>query len=274
MKFAFCKKIFLQHFLVFVVLLSAVGVLSACELSQNYLKPDREGNREVQDYRDALSSRVPSDDMGDSELSSSSALIPDLQPYVAEAGQPMKAMPLVSVSVNQSVPIRDVLFELAEQADYDVELDPRIRGSIIFTARNRPFDQVVARIADIAGLRYKFEDDVLRVELDEPYNKTYKIDYLSYVRKSQGGISANLSVVSGDGADTGSNFSATSESEINFWAELEGALGQILGGESTSALKTKKDPRITATPQNPDVEAVAPTEGGDGQVRFKRRMRF
>ena len=52
-------------------------------------------------------------------------------------------MPLVSVSVNQMVPLKDVLYEAAEQADYDIELDPRIKGSIIFTARNCLFDEVV-----------------------------------------------------------------------------------------------------------------------------------
>src|SRR5690606_18869846 len=130
------------------------------------LKADREGNLEIQDYRDALATRLPDTDEDDA---SSAGSIPGLQPYVAHSDPHMKSMPLVSVSVNQSVPIRDVLYELAEQADYDIELDPRIRGSLILTARNRPFDQVIERIADMAGLRYKFEDDTLRVELDMPY---------------------------------------------------------------------------------------------------------
>ncbi|MEZ5813229.1 MAG: type II and III secretion system family protein [Alphaproteobacteria bacterium] len=227
-------------------------------MAKNQLKTDREGDAQFQDYRDGLATRIPDteDDV------SAPGKIPGLQPYVAETDGTMKSMPLVSITVNQTVPVRDALYELAQQADYDVELDPRIRGSIIFTARNRPFDEVVGRIADIAGLRYKFNDDVLRVELDTPYSHVYKVDYLSYVRSSKSKVSNNISVVSGDGADSGSDFAAKSESEINFWGELETNLDQIVRGNQTGALKTNRDPRIVATEQNPDVQAVSPNADG------------
>ena len=238
-------------------------MMSSCNLMKNQLKQDREGRLEFQDYRDGLASRLP--DTDDDQRASSLGSIPELQPYISQSGERMKSVPLVSISVNQSVPLRDALYELAQQADYDIELDPGIRGSIIFTARNRPFDEVVERIANIAGLRYKLEDDILRVEVDNPYNKVYKIDYLSYVRNSNSSISNNISVVSGSGADSGSNFEANSESEINFWGELEANLEQIVRGAQTGALKTRRTPRITATSQNPDVQAVAPTTE-NGQV--------
>ena len=242
---------------------SVIG-LTGCDLTKNQLKHDREGNMEFQDFRDSLASRIP-DPAEDQRAAAGN--IPSLQPYVADASEHMEPMPLVSISINQSVPLRDALYELAEQAEYDLELDPNIRGAIIFTARNRPFDQVIHRISDIAGLRYKFDDDVLRVELDTPYNKTYKIDYLSYVRTSRSSVSNNISVVSGDGADSGSNFEANSESEANFWGELEVNLEQIITGAQTGALKTRTDPRITAAEQNPNVQAVSPTTGDGVSVQ-------
>jgi len=228
--------------------------ISGCDLAKNQLKPDREASLETQDYKDALASRVE-EPISASEQSKVS--IPSLQPYIASASDDMKSMPLVSLSVNQSVPLKDILFELAKQAEYDIELDPNITGSIIFTARNRPFDQVVKRIADVAGLRYSFEDDVLRVELDAQYNELYKIDYLSYIRRTSGGIRNDVNVVSGEGSDTGSNFEASSESEIDFWAEMETNLEQIIGGQSTGALKTNTDPQITVAEQNPDVQSTS-----------------
>lgn len=240
--------------------------VAGCDLTRNTLQYDRENNASFQDARDGLSSRLPStEDDSESELAGS---IPDFQPYVASPNERMKSMPLVSISVNQTVPLRDVLYELAQQANYDLELDPRIRGSIIFSARNKPFDTVVSRISDIAGLRYKFEDDFLRVELDTPYNKIYKIDYLSYVRSNTGSISNNISVVSGEGADSGSNYEASSVSEADFWGELEVNLEQIITGAQTGALRTTRDPRITAADQNPDVQAVAPADAS-GQVNVQ-----
>lgn len=249
-----------------LLLAAATFALSACDLATNYTKPDRAGDMQIQDFRDGLAERLPGDDES-KDTKSSLAAIPELQPYVSSSTVKDAPMPLVSVSVNQSVPIRDVLFELAEQANYDLELDPNIRGSIIFTARNKPFDQVIERICGISGLRYKFEDSFLRVEVDSPYNKIYKIDFLSFIRSSGGTVGTSVSVVSGDGADTGSTYSSSTSSESDFWSELDANLTQILGGASSGILKTSKDPRISAVEQNPDVQAVAPAPAvkeGDG----------
>ncbi len=247
-----------------VILLCGAGLtLGSCDITENMLKSDREGSMEIQDYRDGLASRVQSEEDEDSNNSAASGTIPELQPYIANAAEGMKSMPLVSVSLNQTVPLRDALYELAQQADYDIELDPRISGAIIFTARERPFDFVIDRIADIAGLRYKFEEDTLRVELDEPYNKLYKIDYLSYVRSTKSSISNNVAVVTGEGTDTGSNFTASSESEADFWGELETNLTHIINGTQTGGLKTRKSPKITATAPNPNVETLSQDASGE-----------
>ena len=233
--------------------------LGACDLAMNTMKTDRSGGMEIQDYRDALAARTP--DVDESNRAGDS--IPAFQPYVSENIADVKPAPLVSISVNQTVPLRDVLYELAEQADYDLELDPNIRGAIIFTARERPFDQVIDRIAEMSGLRYKFEDEVLRVEVDEPYNKTYKIDYLNYIRSNSGSVRNNVAVVSGGGADTGSTFEAAVESEADFWGELEANVGQILGNAANRSLRTTRDPRITAVESNPDVVAVSTDGSGN-----------
>lgn len=269
---------------VFLIALCVLLMTPGCDAVRNYQKADRSGNKEIQDYRDVLAPRLPDPD-SKSGAGRESADIPALQPYIAGAASsansaPAKPMPVVSVSVNQSVPLRDVLFELAQQAGYDIELDPNITGSIIFTARDRPFDEVVQRIAESAGLRYKFEDNVLHVEVDTPYNKTYKIDYLSYVRKNKGGVNNKVGVVAGEGTDTGSDFQTATESEADFWGELEVNLKQIIGTNQGSILRTKADPKITATAQNPaqnpqsgqnpgqaaNVQAVAATDANGNPV--------
>lgn len=251
-------------FLVLGLSLGAIG-LSGCDLTRNHLKMDRSGHMEMQDYRDALAPRVAEEDaIADAAAHDDS--IPALEPYVAMPSEKLQAMPLVSISINQTVPLRDALFELASQANYDIELDPRIKGSIIFTARDKPFDLVIKRISDIAGLRYKFEDGIVRVEVDTPYHKTYKIDYLSYVRSNTSSIKNDVSVVSGEGANTGSKFEAASKSEADFWSELNTNITQILGVPlAASTLTTPNDPTITAAPVNPAPVAPVVTTGPDGQ---------
>lgn len=254
--------------LVVSCLMVSAFVVSGCDLAKNQLKMDRSTNMEFQDYRDALAPRASDRDRG---LGSADDGIPELQPYVAQPSDNLRPMPLVSISVNQTVPLRDALFELANQAGYDIELDPHIRGSIIFTARQRPLDVVVERIADIAGLRYKFEGDTIRVEVDRPYHQTYKIDYLNYIRKNQSSIRNDVSVVTGDGASTstGSGFQAQSESEADFWGELNSGLTQIVGvNPNVPGLRTDADPQITAAAQNPTSAPVEPvvTIGPDGET--------
>lgn len=255
-----------------VVLLSSAActalLVSGCDLARNQLKQDRSNDMEFQDYRDGLAPRLPLDeDLAWGSDATGEEAIPELQPYVAQPSESLKPMPLVSISVNQTVPLRDALFELAEQAEYDIELDPNISGSIIFTAREKPLDTVVRRISEIAGLRYKFEDDSLRVEVDTPYHETYKIDYLSYIRSNTSKIQNDVSVVAGEGTtSTGSRFEAASESEADFWGELETNVGQILGvGPTSGNMRTAVDPQVTAVAQNPAPVEPITTVGADGQ---------
>lgn len=254
-----------------LVALSVFLPVVGCDLANNHLKIDRSGNKEVQDYRDALAPR----EVGYADQNSDTSGIPDLQSYVADDVEKLPPMPLVSVSINQSIPLREALFELAKQADFDIELDPRIQGSVIFTARNKPFDVVIDRLCQISGLRYKFDGDTMRVELDTPYSKNYKIDYISFVRKNSSTMKTDVSVASsGDsgGVGGGSIFSVDSSSESDFWAELDTNLKQILeSGTRGSYLKTSQDPQVTLSAVSPaqppvppiDAAAVAPQAGDD-----------
>ena len=248
-----------------VCIFTVIVTLSACDSLENTLKMDRGGHLEKQDYRDALAPRdIAEDDFF--KTANRGGNIPALKPYVAgpSALSTTKPMPVVSVSVNRSVPLKDLLYDLAQKADLDLELDPRIQGSIIFTARKRPLDQIIDRIAKMASLRYSISDNTLRIELDSPFHKTYKIDYLSYIRSNQSAISTDVSVVSGDGADTGSTFSSSSESQSDFWGELERNLTAILANQSAQALKTAADPALTIIDQDPNFAAVGqPDEDGN-----------
>jgi MSHA biogenesis protein MshL len=263
-----------------IMLLTATG----CQLAENYTKADRSGNMEIQDYRDALSAR----ELPTKQNVSADPTIPQLQPYIADAPiERSRTMPMVSIAINQSIPLRDALFELAKQADYDLQLDPRIQGSIIYTARNRPLDEVIDQISNIAGLRSEFIGNSVKIELDNPYSKTYKIDFLPFTRSSQSSINTNLSV-SGSGADTGSstasgsNFSVESKAESDFWKDIETNLKQIIeSNQASGVLKTASDPALslssaasgatasTSPPLPPlDPAALAPEAGDEQGVSF------
>jgi len=213
--------------------------LSSCKLAKNQLTYDRSAEKDIQDYRDALAPRA----LPPEEASSN---VPDFQPVVSTPEDLQLPAPLVTVSVNQTVSLRDLMFELAEQADVDLEMDPQIRGSIIFTAKERPFNEVVDRICEMSGLRYKFENNVLRIELDRPYIKSYKVDYMSSTRSSTSKITTKINSDGGSGADS----SIENKFDADFWKDLDEGLKQILTASDTYlSLATMADP--VATPVAP-----------------------
>lgn len=236
------------------VALGMTLVVAGCDVARNQVAFDRAGNFERDDLKRALAPRpLPKDDGSD---------IPALESVMASPDEVKQQWPLVSISVNQTVPLRDVLFELADQADIDIELDPQIRGAIIFTARNRPFDEVIDRIADLSGLRYKFKGDILRIEVDRPYVKTYKIDYLNIVRSAESSISASNSASSGSGGN-GSEAGVNTTIENDFWADLSTNLDQILTSTDTYVgLATLADPEAQPRQAASRTPPAAPAAAG------------
>jgi general secretion pathway protein D len=236
-----------------VHIVTIIGVsllLSSCELFKNQLEYDRGAARDRQDYRDVLAPQpVPPEDTSAND-------IPDLQPMVSTPEELRLPSPLVTVSVNQTVSLRDLMFELAHQADVDIELDPQIHGSIIFTAKERPFDQVVDRICEMSGLRYTYKDNVLRVELDRPYVKNYSVDFVNATRSSSSSIKTSLSLSEAAGDTTsgsgggGSDASVSTSASGDLWADLNAGIEQVLTASDTHvSLATMDDP--VATPVSP-----------------------
>ncbi|MCH9019590.1 MAG: type II and III secretion system family protein [Proteobacteria bacterium] len=183
---------------------------------------DAEASR--QDFREGLAARPPAE-------AEEPPPIPELQPIISAPalGVPEEAR-LVTVTVNETTPLKDVLIELARAARVDLELDPRIVGGVIFSAYERPFEDVIQRIVDLADLRYTIRDNVVRIEFDDPYHVNYRIGYLNLVRRATSQVGTESSVIGGDAGGGGgaSSSRVSSESEANFWAELEANITQIM----------------------------------------------
>lgn len=240
--------------------------LTGCDLTRNYTKIDRAANANVQDLRDFLEPRpLELPEPVDQD-------IPAFQPAVASLDGTEEPVPLVSIAINQSVPLRDALFELAREIDYDLQLDSRIRGSIIFTARDRPLNTVLDRISSMAGLRYELDNKTIRVELDTPYQKTYRLSYLNMIRTNNSSISSSLDISSAGGDDstestqtqTGSNFTVNSSFSSDFWQEFEVGLQHLLSASlDDNNLSTAADPRLRVA-NSQQAPPGAETTAGDG----------
>jgi len=202
------------------------------------------------DYKNMLDEKYMSKTSGSDQTNPSEPPIPDLAEILATPDPPKLAeTKLVSVAVTEDVPLKDVLIEVARLADVDIEVDSSITGGISFRAKDRPFNEVIERIADLAGLRYSTKNNVLRVERDTPYIQIYSLDLLNMERTSQGNIGVNTGTSGSGGGGgagggnaytggvtSGSTSTITAKTDSDFWKQFEESVQKILTYEETSRI--------------------------------------
>ena len=194
--------------------------------------------------------------------------IPDIAEVLAAPKPPkLGETKQVSIAVTDDVPLKDILIELARLAEVDIEVDSSITGGISFSAKNRPFNEVIERIADLAGLRYTMKNNVLRIERDTPYVQDYPINFLNMDRNSNENINitstgagssnsnstgatgtggtntssntgsnGNSNNTNSSGSSSGSTSSVTSKSDSDFWKQFEASIKQILAYSDTKRI--------------------------------------
>ena len=167
-----------------------------------------------------------------------------------------------TVVVNQ-VPIRELLFSMARDADLNLDIDNDISGNITMNAIDQTLPKILERIESQADIVYFLEDGTLKVKADKPYLHLYHIDYLNIERSSGGKVSISTEIgatstnvqTSGSGSGTGGSGGsgdnkASSEVEnesVNaFWSTITTNIGAILGedvkaGGSASKVQTSNN---------------------------------
>lgn len=128
----------------------------------------------------------------------------DYAPVVVSPESPaVKSSKRVSLSVTETVDVKDILMELSRLADLELALDPNIKGGVILSVNNRPVNEVLEMVADMAELRYTVDKGVLRVMKDNPYLENYNVDFLNLVRSSTGSINTQTQVLSAVSGSSG-----------------------------------------------------------------------
>ena len=232
---------------------------------------DRQQNLTINDFRDLndaekLTKGSNAKDIKEGEVKISTALgappVPDLAQVLAAPRAPKVAnAKLVTLSVTEDVPLRDVLFELGRLANVDIELGSGLdKSGVNLRATDRPFNEVIERISTLANLRYSVTGNSIRIERDLPYIKNYSLDFLNIVRSSNSSYNVSTSVLSGGGGGSGgssggssgsgggssgggssggstgsgtvgtsgSNSAITTQAESDLWAALEASVTEIL----------------------------------------------
>lgn len=175
------------------------------------------------------------------------------EPPALPAPEPLPPVETYSVVV-KDVPVNDLLFSLARDAELELDIQVDRERTITINAVEQPLASILARIAEQAGLRYQLSNRNLIIQEDLPYWHNYMVDYVNISRNSIGevGVATQIATSGGTvGEETGgggqqdqngnlSKTTVTSQSTSDFWSSMQASLESILssdfqGGEAGTA---------------------------------------
>lgn len=155
-----------------------------------------------------------------------------------EVPKPSPPLETYSVVVTE-VSVKDMLFALARDADMNVDIHPGVTGTVTLNAIDQTLPQILDRIARQASVRFTLEGDTLQVEPDEPFLRSYKIDYVNMGRDNTSNVSVATQIATtgqaaggaagGGAGGNNSTTDVTSTSNHQFWRTLERNVRAILG---------------------------------------------
>lgn len=164
------------------------------------------------------------------------------------APKPVAPVPTYTVVVND-VPVKDLLFSIARDTQYNIDLHPGISGKVSLNAVQEPLPAILDRIARQANLRYEMNGRTVSIMPDTPYAKTYTVNYVNVARNttSSVGVAAQIAstggnVGTGTGSGTATGMGATSatgnsstttvssQSNNDLWTVLADNIRTLLAG--------------------------------------------
>jgi general secretion pathway protein D len=160
--------------------------------------------------------------------------------------KPKTKEPVYSIVVYDT-PVKEVLFAIARDSKFNVDIHPSIKGNVTLNAVDQTLPAILERISKQVDLTYKIQGNVLNIAPDSPVLRTYQINYVNMQRTTKGSISvaneiasaSNTTVTgaggsssttssSGSGANNTSATSVESESKNYFWDSLIQNIKDIL----------------------------------------------
>ena len=161
------------------------------------------------------------------------------QPPPVPEPAPLQHEERYTVVVNE-VPVTELLFALARDAQVNVDIAPGISGLVTMNAVEQTLPQLLQRIARQAGLRHSIENDNVFIAPDEPYFRIYRIDYLNMARDTSHVVQVGTQIAgtgnSAEGGGGGTNNSTTtigSTMSNHFWASLVANVSAILDSDGS-----------------------------------------
>jgi len=175
--------------------------------------------------------------------------------------EPAPDLEKYTVVVNE-VPVKELLFALARDAQVNVDIDPGIEGIVTLNAIDQTLPQILDRIARQADVRFEIQGKNIIVSPDSPYLRTYRVDYVNLTRESKGTIDVATQIATtgtydvgdgggggggGGGGSNNSTSSITNTANNRFWLTLTRNIQALVGETAAGSGAGQGDLPVTGS---------------------------
>lgn len=166
---------------------------------------------------------------------------------------PKPKEPTYSIVVYDT-PVKEVLFAIARDSKFNVDIHPSIQGRVTLNAVDQTLPAILERLSKQVDLTYNINNNVLTIGPDKPFLRNYSINYVNMNRDTTGEISVSNQIASnspvsinagggqqaaqagGSQADNTSKTKVKSVSENHFWDSLIKNVTDILAESDKEVL--------------------------------------
>ena len=173
----------------------------------------------------------------------SDALLPPIQLQLPGVDNRVKTEQRFDIKV-RDIHARDFFLSLVEETPYSVAIDPQISGTLSLDLKNVSVAEVMDTVRSVHGYDYKILGQMIQVFPNTVHTRIFEVDYLAVKRTGQSRTTSRSSQITGSSGgrsstggtggtgeqDNQHSSSITTDSEVDFWSELQTTL-QILVGK-------------------------------------------
>ncbi|WP_445398818.1 pilus (MSHA type) biogenesis protein MshL [Zobellella sp. An-6] len=191
----------------------------------------------------------------------------------APAGEPRLRRFDIAAS---EVEARSFFAALGSQHGISIAVHPEVAGNISLNLRQVTLPDTLAAISNLYGYGVEKQGDVYQIFPNGVRTRTFNVNYLMLSRsgQSQTAISGS-SLANGDGGEGGGGGSSTrinTQSDNDFWRDLESALSRLIGNEQGRVVVTNPQAGLVSVRAAPDELALVEDFLNQAQRQLKRQV--
>lgn len=177
------------------------------------------------------------------------------------------------------VPASSFFNALASQHGVSIAVHPEVNGDISLNLRQATLADTMAALSQLYGYGIEYKNGVYQIYPNGVRTRTFNVNYLMLSRlgQSQTAISGS-SLSSSEGENSSSNASTndatriSTESNNDFWADLESALSRLIGNKDDRVVVTNAQAGLVSVRAAPDELALVEDFLNQAERQLKRQV--